>query len=165
MSVVTVWDGKFIQHREKAQAEADLAAGLVQIFAGPQGYIPGFMMAMGSSFPLPAHPAATLDSLAPNTAVQNTGNTEITLTGTNFRVSDTVLVDGAPYPSIPVSDTTKTISINVAGAKVYAVAVRDAAGRTTAEQDFTVTVAAAARAGKAAPPAPPVVEPDPLNDE
>lgn len=47
----TVWDGKFLQFMPRADAIIARDAGLVQIFEGPTGYDPGFVMKDGSEFP------------------------------------------------------------------------------------------------------------------
>lgn len=51
---VTVWDGLWIRSMESSAAIVARDAGLVQIFDGPRGYDPGFMMAYPQDFPLVA---------------------------------------------------------------------------------------------------------------
>jgi hypothetical protein len=137
---VSVWDGKFIQFREYNQAVTDALAGLVQIFAGPRGWLPGWQMADSREFPLAATPAPTLASIAPTGAEQNTGNVTVTLTGTNFNESDQVYVDGVATPSVVVNATTATVVVSTAGApRAIPIKVADAYNRETAVRNFTTT--------------------------
>lgn len=137
---VSVWDGKFIQSREYNQAVTDALAGLVQIFDGPRGWMPGWQMADSRDFPLAATPAPTLTSIAPTGAEQDTGNVTVTLTGTNFNEDDQVEVAGVATGSIYVNSTTITVVVSTAGApRVIPILVTDAYDRDTVTRNFTTT--------------------------
>jgi hypothetical protein len=51
-----VWDGKFIQHMPIAEAATKQAAGEVQIWAGMDGYQPGWQMKYSDEFPFAVVP-------------------------------------------------------------------------------------------------------------
>lgn len=57
---VTVWDGEWIRGMTAEDALVAQAAGTVQIFDGPNGYVPGFMMAYPQEFPLAPFDGSTV---------------------------------------------------------------------------------------------------------
>lgn len=94
------------------------------------------------SFPLP-----TLASIAPTLGIVGSGATAVTLTGTNFATTDTVLLNGNAVPSTFVSSTSLTAALPsslFAAAGTGSIAVADSASRTaTAPATFTVVAAPA----------------------
>lgn len=135
---VTVWDGKFLQFRERSQAITDALAGLVQIFTGPTGYQPGFFMADPHNFPLPATPSPTLTSIAPSSGEINSGTKALTLTGTNFTDADVVKANGVVIPHSYVNPTTITATLPAsASAGTVPILVEDPYGRQSVARNFT----------------------------
>jgi sugar lactone lactonase YvrE len=94
-----------------------------------------------------AGPPPTLASISPATALLGAGATTVTLTGTNFTTSDTVLLNGATVVPAFVSATalTAVIPASLLGAAgTITVAVFDPlSNTTTAVQTFTVAPAPA----------------------
>jgi hypothetical protein len=88
-----VWDGKFIQNMPAAEAATKQAAGLVQIFEGPQGYQPGFYMAVKFPLTVPA-PDPILTAVNPSTGTVGVEIPLLSIEGENFTLASQVIIGG-----------------------------------------------------------------------
>lgn len=92
----------------------------------------------------PWTPAApTVASLSPNTAAHGAGNTNVTLTGTNYYQSTVALVGGVPVPTTYLTATTIRITLTaaqLANAGTLVIKARNrVATDSVAGQNFTIT--------------------------
>lgn len=86
----------------------------------------------------------TATRLTPTTVVMGSAPFTLTITGSHFRAGATVLWNGAPHPTLSVSETQVTTAITPADLPAAAnitVAVANTDGTTTAAIPFTITAA------------------------
>ena len=93
--------------------------------------------------PVPPVPDPTIVSLAPSTAVEGSGSTVITVTGTNFQADSVVEADQAALPTTFVSATslTATYVVGTEGTVRFTVRNGGSGGEESNGSDFTVTTA------------------------